>query len=195
MSLLTMSVILLWVALIATIVILLALARQVGVLFERIAPMGALTIDHGPRAGQPAPQFLLPTLDGDLVKIGYPAAKSTLIFFLAPTCPICRKLAPIVKSMAHEDRASLQVIFASDGDSAKQIQYRRELMLSEFPYVLSTELGMAFQVAKLPYAVLIDEHGLMASKGLTNSREHLESLLSAKQLGVASIQEFLRERA
>src|SRR5271170_5920480 len=139
MTALTMSVTMLWVSLIATIVILLALARQVGILFERIAPMGALTIDHGPQAGEPAPQLLLRTLDGDLVKIGHPADRSTLIFFLSPTCPICRKLVPIVKSIANEDRARLQVIFASDGESAKQIQYRNELRLSQFPYVLSTD--------------------------------------------------------
>lgn len=194
MSALTMAVILLWAGLIATIVILLALARQVGILFERIAPMGALTIDHGPRPGEPAPQLRLGTLDRDLVMIGYPSPKSTLIFFLSPTCPICRKLAPIVKSIVHEEGAWLQVIFASDGDWAKQIQYRSELMLGEYPYVLSTDLGMAFKVGKLPYAVLIDEKGRVASKGLTNSREHLESLLWAKELGVESIQEFLRER-
>lgn len=50
---------------------------------------------------------------------------------------------------------------------------------------------MKFQISKLPYAVLIDESGVIRAKGLINSREQLESLFTAKELGVASVQEFL----
>ena len=50
---------------------------------------------------------------------------------------------------------------------------------------------MKFQISKLPYAVLIDETGVIRAKGLINSREQLESLFTAKELGVASVQEFL----
>jgi len=58
--------------------------------------------------------------------------------------------------------------------------------------VLSPELGMTFRIGKLPYAVLIDEHGTVRAKGLVNTREHLESILTAKELGVASLQEYLK---
>ncbi|KAG1433387.1 hypothetical protein G6F57_022188 [Rhizopus arrhizus] len=50
---------------------------------------------------------------------------------------------------------------------------------------------MKFQISKLPYAVLIDESGVLRAKGLINSREQLESLFTAKELGVASVQDFL----
>jgi hypothetical protein len=39
--------------------------------------------------------------------------------------------------------------------------------------------------------VLIDEAGKLASTGLVNTREHLESLFVAKETGVSSIQQFL----
>jgi methylamine dehydrogenase accessory protein MauD len=58
--------------------------------------------------------------------------------------------------------------------------------------VLSAELGLTYRVGKLPYAVLIDEAGVIRAKGLINTREHLESLLEAKELGVASIQDYLQ---
>ena len=45
MDALTVSVVLLWLAVIALGVMLWALSRQVGVLFERVAPMGALVTD------------------------------------------------------------------------------------------------------------------------------------------------------
>jgi methylamine dehydrogenase light chain len=57
--------------------------------------------------------------------------------------------------------------------------------------VLSAELGMAFRVGKLPYAVLLDEAGRVRAKGLVNSREQLESLFTAKELERASVQEFV----
>ena len=57
--------------------------------------------------------------------------------------------------------------------------------------MLSAELGMRFRVSKLPYALLIDEAGRVRAKGLVNSREQLESLFAARELGVASVQEYL----
>ena len=47
----------------------------------------------------------------------------------------------------------------------------------------------------LPYAALLDQAGVLVAKGLVNSREHLESLLEAKRLGVASINEYMRVEA
>ena len=55
---------------------------------------------------------------------------------------------------------------------------------------------MTHQVAKLPYAVLLDGSGVVRAKGLVNSREHLESLFEAVERGVASIQDWVgREQA
>ena len=61
--------------------------------------------------------------------------------------------------------------------------------------MLSQELGLAYQIGKLPYAVLIDESGRVRAKGLVNSREQLESLFTAKDLNVASVQDYLESRA
>ena len=52
---LVISQILLWVLLLLMALMMLALLRQVGILHERIAPMGALTLDRGPKEGEQAP--------------------------------------------------------------------------------------------------------------------------------------------
>ena len=49
-------------------------------------------------------------------------------------------------------------------------------------------------MSRLPYAVLIDERGIIRAKGMINTREHLESLFNAKELGVGSVQDYLRDR-
>lgn len=194
MTSLMISNALLWVLMLAVIVALWALARQVGILYERIAPMGALMTDAGPKLGEAAPRFDLPALNGATVSIGGERGKSQLLFFLSPTCPVCKKLLPVLKSSAQAEREWLDVIVASDGDSTQHLAFYGAAGLQQFPYVLSADLGMTYRVSRLPYAVLLDERGVIRAKGLINSREHLDSLFNAKELGVGSVQDFLRDR-
>ncbi|WP_374595662.1 methylamine dehydrogenase accessory protein MauD [Sphingosinicella sp.] len=194
MSLIVVSQVLLWITVAVLGVLIAALARQVGVLHERIAPAGALTLHQGVKVGDAAPEMHVKSLSGNAVVIGGARGRSQLVFFLSPDCPICKTLLPVFKSAAAAERGWLDAILASDGDEAAH----RRLMMAEglagFPYVLSEDLGRRFGVSKLPYAVLIGEDGKIASLGLVNTREHLESLFEAKERGVASLQDFLAKR-
>lgn len=190
---LVVAVVILWLLVIALVIAVFALARQIGVLYERVAPMGALMIDEGPKVGEQAPMFNLATLAGGRRVIGAPGARSDLLFFISPTCPVCKKLLPVLRSIAADEADWLDVVLASDGDESRQRAFYERAKLQDFPYVLSTDLGMAFKVGRLPYAVLLDETGTVKAKGLINSREQLESLFTAKDLGVQSIQEYLQK--
>ena len=55
MDALIISNFLLWGVLLCLVLVILALSRQIGVLYERVAPMGALTMDRGPAVGEAAP--------------------------------------------------------------------------------------------------------------------------------------------
>jgi methylamine dehydrogenase accessory protein MauD len=174
---------------------MLALLRQVGVLHERIAPMGALTLDRGPKEGEAAPQFEVKDIRrGTPLHLGGPRGRSTLLFFLSPTCPVCKKLLPIVKSIQQAEGSWLDVVLASDGEPVEHERFIRVQHLEDFPYILSTDVGMTYRIGKLPYGVMIDDAGVIRAKGLLNTREHLESLIEAKQMGVPSIQQFLQSR-
>lgn len=188
---LVVSNLVLWVAVLALLGTVFALARQIGILYERIAPMGALMLDNGPKVGDAAPAFDLVTLDGEHFATGGPRTKSLLLFFLSPTCPVCKKLLPILRRIAVDEKRWLDLAFASDGDRDEHEAFRIRAELQQFPYLLSPDLGMAYRIGKLPYAVLLDEDGHVRAKGLVNSREQLESLFTARELGVASVQEFL----
>ena len=191
MDALTLSVALLWLAVITLGVMLWALSRQVGVLFERVAPMGALMTDAGPAVGEASPSFQLRGIQSEAVSIGGAAAQPTLLFFLSPTCPVCKKLIPVLKALVKDERRGLQVVLASDGEEADHLRFVREQGLEALPYVLSTELGMGYRVSRLPYAVLLDTQGVVAAKGLVNSREQLDSLLNAHEMRTPSIQQYL----
>ena len=191
MNSLMISNAILWVLLLGVIVAIWALARQVGILYERVAPMGALVTDAGPKLGEAAPKFDLPALNGATIAIGGQRPLSQLLFFLSPTCPVCKKLLPILKSASQAEREWLQVVLASDGEATQHLAFYSVAKLTEFPYVLSSDLGMTYRVSRLPYAVLIDELGAIRAKGMINNREQLESLFNAKELGVGSVQDFL----
>jgi methylamine dehydrogenase accessory protein MauD len=187
------AVAILFVAVIGLSVAFFALARQVGVLFERIAPMGALVTATGPIVGEATPQFRLDSLTGGEVEIGPRPERSTLVFFLSPSCPVCKKLIPVLRSIRSAESSWLDVVLASDGEKMKHARFIEIVGLQAFPYVVSTELGLAYRVARLPFAVLIDSDGVIRAKGLVNNREQLESLFNAQEMKVASIQSFLEK--
>ena len=192
MNTLTIALVLLWILTIVLAVIVFALARQIGVLYERVAPAGALMVNSSLKVGDAAPALSLRSLTGEPVRIGDPASpRPQLLFFLAPDCPICRSLLPVLRSVAKSER-ELDIVLASDGgEPAEHQAYVTRSNLAGFPYVLSETLGKSYGVSKLPYAVLIQPGGRVGSMGIVNSREHLESLFEAVQLGVASIQDYL----
>jgi methylamine dehydrogenase accessory protein MauD len=187
------AVAVLFVAVICLSIAFFALARQVGVLFERIAPMGALVTDTGPLVGEAAPVFRLESLTGGHVEIGPRPERSTLVFFLSPTCPVCKKLIPALRSIRLAEREWLDIVLASDGERKKHARFIEVADLQAFPYVVSTELGLTYRVARLPFAVLIDSNGVIRAKGLVNNREQIESLFNAQDMNVTSIQKFLEK--
>lgn len=195
MSFLIASQIVLWIGLLVLGVVCMALARQIGVLHQRIAPAGALSLKQPLKLGDLTPEMTLPGLDGSMVKIGgVRGGRSQLLLFLSPTCAVCETLLPALRSAQGAERKWLDIVLASDGELDKHDAFVRDRGLSKFPYVVSEHLGRSYGVAKLPYAVLIDESGKLSSTGLVNTREHLESLFVAKETGVSSIQQFLSQR-
>ena len=186
---------LLWVVVILQGVTILALARQIGVLHDRVAPAGALINGAGPGVGEQSPRLEVHALAGNAITVGgkLAAGKALLMLFVSSTCPICKKLIPIAKNFARSER--LDVLFVGDADAAEQQKLIREFELDEHCFVNGPEVGMTYRIDKLPYAVLLDDEGMIAAKGLVNSREHFESLIVAKETGYATIQSYLKSQS
>ena len=193
---LAISNLMLWVLVLVLAAMVFALVRQIGILYERVAPAGALMAGSGLKTGEETPVFDLETLGGRAIRIGGTSSngKSTLLFFLSPTCPVCKTLIPILTAMRKSEASWLEIVFASDGDEKEHRQWLQESKLESWPYILSRQLGMTMQVAQLPFAALIDENGILCARGLVNTREHIESLFEAREQGVASIQEYLKKQ-
>jgi methylamine dehydrogenase accessory protein MauD len=194
---LLVSNLLLWLLVVGLAITVLALTRQIGLLHERISPVGALSPQSKIEVGDAAPELALMDLHDRPQQIGGVSGDETrtLLFFLSPTCPVCETLLATVERVAQTEVPRVRVVLASDGEPEEHRAFIAKKRISHLPYVLSAQLGMRYGVAKLPYAVLIDEDGMVAAQGLVNTREHLESLFEAQRHGVASIQEYLAEKA
>ena len=190
------SYVILWVLVIFLSLLVFALARQVGVLHERVAPAGALMPTNGPKVGEMTENLSLTDLKGNAVAIGGADSTglATFILFISPTCPVCKSLVPAARSLASYEGRRMRLVFASDGDKTEQhVAYVDDLDIADYPYVVSQSLGLQYAVSKLPFAVLIGEDGTLKSKGLVNSREHLESLVESMDSGVASLQDYVEK--
>ncbi len=186
----------LWAVVICLGVAVLALARQIGILHQRLPPAGALKLAASLAVGQPAPVVEVSDFAGQPLAIGAadPAALDTLLVFVSPSCPVCKSLLPALRAIRRREKPSTKVILASDGPRLEHADFIAAESLREFTYVLSEALGIAYGAGRLPHAVLIDGAGVVRASGLVNSREHLDSLFEARERGVASLQEWMAGR-
>lgn len=195
---LVISNIVLWIIVVVLALLVFALTRQVGILHERVAPAGALQPTTGPKVGELTTAMELKGVDGSDVSIGGESESglASFVLFISPTCPVCKSLVPTAQSLVNSEKHRMQLVFASDGaeteaDIQRHRDYVEELKITAYPYIISQALGMHYQVSKLPFALLIGSDGTLKSKGLVNTREHMESLIESMDSGITTVQEFV----
>ncbi|MCG8413149.1 MAG: thiol-disulfide isomerase [Pseudomonadales bacterium] len=195
---LVISNIILWILVVVLSLLVFALTRQVGILHERVAPAGALQPTNGPKVGELTTAMELRSVDGSDVTVGgeHSGGLASFILFISPTCPVCKSLVPTAQSLINSEKDRMRLLFASDGaeteaDLQQHRDYVDELQITAYPYIISQALGMHYQVSKLPFALLIGADGTLKSKGLVNTREHMESLIESMDSGVSTVQEFV----
>jgi len=190
---LLISQILLWVVMAGLLFAVFLMLRQVGVLFERVAPAGALSMNATLSTGDAVPELSAKTLAGRDLRLNdhVGGGQSTLLFFLSATCPVCKELLPVVQSIGGSEDGLGRVFYVGSAQEDGHDVVAQNGGIDPDSYLVSDAIGMAFSVAKLPYAVLVDGQGKVSSFGLVNSREHLESLFEAQRENVASIQDYM----
>jgi len=191
MNVLLVSNAALWVVLIVLTVVVAALMRQLGVLHERISPAGVVNAAKGVKVGELAPALTAAAIDGRMVAIGGARsdARSQLLLFVSPTCPICKTLLPVAKRARESEQARLEIVLSSDGEGAAQQEFVAAEGLAAFPYLVSGPLGISYQVSRLPFAALIDATGVLRARGVLNSSSQLDRLLDAHRRGESALQD------
>jgi Methylamine utilisation protein MauE len=139
--------------LVALAVVVLALAREVGMLRLAVSPRGALEVAHeGPEVGSRSP--LLESFGGEIAfgQIG-------LAVFTSEGCGLCRALAPTV------------ALFGMHA----------AVVLRTFDEVADAAAWAAADVPGSPFAVALDADGTVLAKGTFNTGAQLETVLAAAE--------------
>ncbi len=187
------SYLVLWLMVIALLIVVITLARQIGLLHRRLRPHGARMTNAGPEIGEQAPELKGVTLQGRNIALESCRDKQTLLVFVSPTCTSCAELAPALRSIWKSERTTLQVFLVSlSGDEKANREFIARHKLVNIPCIVSRSLGLQYNVTSSPYGVLIDNQGVVRAKGIVNHLEHLESLLNAANMEHASWEDLLR---
>jgi len=192
-SLQLISYIALWIIVVVQGVLILALARQIGLLHERFASGGARIMNMGLNIGDQAPALDEYDVNSHKVTMGTELNKRTLLMFISTGCSTCASLIPHLKSLARNehDNTEIKVIaFGTTPEAGKKYAVEHSLD-SIIPVIVSNDLALSYKVTLAPYGIVVDRAGVVRAKGLVNSYFDIESLLNAEEMGVRSIQEYL----
>jgi thiol-disulfide isomerase/thioredoxin len=146
------SYVALWITVVVLSVAVIALARQIGVLHARIAPMGTHFAGEGPELGSAAPA----------VGLDWASAALTLVAFTSPTCTVCRELRPSLDALARQD-AGLRLHVVDLNDTTRPV-------------------FDAFNVRSTPYLVSIGRDATVLGRGVANTLEQIEELVRESRL-------------
>jgi len=136
--------------------------------------------DHGLPVGAVFPIADFRAYDGDTELLLQPGTQGTLIIISSPTCPSCLELYPMLQPF-HRDHSDLRLILAVHDKVAIMGRLIEEHGLV-FPVVKIDDRGLEIIRNRLvPFAYLLDSHGIVRSKAVIDDRQDLEILLYASQ--------------
>lgn len=125
----------------------------------------------GPQVGHTAPDFSLPDLSGQEVRLSSFRGKTVLLYFWQSTCPDCRKALP--ELLALRTQFPNRVVLLTVNLDYYEEDLRRYLeTLGQFDFLVlrgSYEAAMGivdlFQVPYVPHVFVIDRRGVIRFSG------------------------------
>ncbi|NLV42403.1 MAG: TlpA family protein disulfide reductase [Candidatus Hydrogenedentes bacterium] len=143
--------------------------RRIGTLLLAIAVVVWLLyrmfFQPGPLAGQEAPPFTLPTLDGTSVSLDDHLGKDVILLdFWATWCPPCRDLIPDIAEIAAEYGPKGVTVYAVNlGEPPQRVKNFLESEGLSLPMLLDTKktAGALYQVSGIPRVLIIGKDGVV----------------------------------
>ena len=131
----------------------------------------------GLKPGKKAPDFTLPSVEGDDVSLQDFAGRKVLLVFTQSGCGPCHAIAPELNRL-HE-KSEAQVLVVNNGDPESTREWAVETN-ARFPVLAQEKFSVSkrYEAFATPFAFLIDEQGIVRSKGIAGSRQYLGYVLS-----------------
>jgi methylamine dehydrogenase accessory protein MauD len=175
------SYVALWLGVLFLGFLLLGALRALGLLRWRLEQLEATAPSRtgrgGLRPGNKAPDFTLPCVSGGEVSLHDFAGRRVFLVFTMRGCGPCHRVAPELNRL--QRRGDVQVLAVNNGEPEATRQWAEEAGAC-FPVLAQQQFGVSkpYETYATPFAFLIDEKGVIASKGIINSGQHIDFVLS-----------------
>jgi methylamine dehydrogenase accessory protein MauD len=180
MTLLTIATAIQFIILIGLAVVVLSLARQVGILHERLSPAGMQRSRNEIQPGEVVPTLSLAAVSGVQAEF---AGKQSALLFTSAECPICRSVLPAFEEAVNGSGfVSYWVTDGMPGPSGAvpdYHQYAADNRLDEDRLLVSQELALTLGVQQIPALVLIDSEQKLIARELLKGPRQVASLFAA----------------
>lgn len=171
-------------ALVVLAVVVLSLARQVGILHERLSPAGMTRAREGIRVGEPLPTMALKGLSGIEVDLAQPDdIDRVALLFVAADCPICRSVLPAFEQALIDTggNGSTEGYWVADGlQMADYDAYCEEYRIDPARFIVSQELGLVLGIRQIPALVLVDRDRKLLALEVLNGPKQVERLFATQ---------------
>jgi methylamine dehydrogenase accessory protein MauD len=161
--------------------LLLGALRALGLLRWRLEQLEATTPSRlgrsGLKAGKKAPVFTLPTVAGGELALRDFAGRKVLLVFMQPGCGPCHAVTPELNRL--QDAGEVQVVVVQNGDLETVRKWADEHR-PRFPVAVQERLSLSkrYEAFATPFAFLIDERGVIASRGIASTKQYLGYVLT-----------------
>lgn len=161
--------------------LLLGALRALGLLRWRLEQLEATTPSRlgrsGLKPGKKAPAFTLPSVEGGEISLFDFAGRNVLLVFMQPGCGPCHAVTPELNRL--QDTGEVQVAVVQNGDLETVRKWVDEHR-PRFPVAVQERLSLSkrYEVFATPFAFLIDERGIIASRGIASTRQYLGYVLT-----------------
>lgn len=171
----------LWAVVVALAVVSVGLVRQLGMVHMRLGvDPGALITREGLPRGTEAPDFEAVDL-GSLQRIRLSAyrGRRVALIFLSTGCLACRELVPHLNRMARDRAGEVDFLAVCAGTDNACREFTRSLKLETKILLDPTgAIGEKYGVAFNPFTFLIDQNGVILTRGVVNTWSQVEALLN-----------------
>lgn len=175
------STLALWALVLMLGFLLLGALRSLGLLQWRLEQLETTTPSrlgrNGLKPGKRAPAFTLPAVAGGEISLHDFAGRKVLLVFMQPGCGPCHAVTPELNRL--QDAGEVQVVVVQNGD-VETVRKWADKHLPHFPVAIQDRwsLSKRYEAFATPFAFLIDERGIIASRGIAGTKQYLGFILT-----------------
>jgi methylamine dehydrogenase accessory protein MauD len=179
------SYVVLWALSAATLVVLLVVLRQLGLIYVRLGGGAPRGLEEGPPLGAIiAPFEEAEDETGVALPFPDPEAPLNLLVFASPHCAICKEVLGDVERAASGAGAAAMVVSEGGQEENRRL---RALAGRGVRFTTSPSRQRILSVETFPYAIVTDGEGMVLDKATVNGPRDLETLLERASRGERAV--------